>query len=181
MLYVAWKKTSWKICTFCPVSSNKKSGLLISCVFWILLIIDSLIRSFTDRSNQRLINGAGMPEFVADLIIIVSLPGLFRRNFTSYVVPAGTPSRGGDVMVYVTDTKLTKLAHSFLFCSCVCFCLYGPFNSISFHKFSRQLFVFSLCSSGLHSALMVLSTIYLFMKVSLSPDVIPCGLLGLKH
>ena len=38
--------------------------------------------------------------------------------------------------------KLTKLAHSFLFCSCVCFCLYGPFNSISLHKFSRQLFAF---------------------------------------
>ena len=77
--------------------------------------------------------------------------------------------------------KLTKLAHSFLFCSCVCFCLYGPFHSISFHKFSRTLFAFSLCSSGLISALLVLSTIHLFMKVSLSPDVILCGWLGLKH
>ena len=52
-------------------------------------------------------------------------------------------------------------AHSFLFCSCVYFCLYGPFNCISFHEFSRQLSVFSLCSSGLISALLVLSTIYL--------------------
>ena len=34
---------------------------------------------------------------------------------------------------------------------------------------------FSLCSSGLISALLVLSTIYLFMKVSLSPDIILCG------
>ena len=71
--------------------------------------------------------------------------------------------------------KPTKLAHSFLFCSCVCFCLYGPFNCISFHKFSWQLSAFSLCSSGLISALLVLSTIYLFMKVSLSPDIILCG------
>ena len=55
-----------------------------------------------------------------------------------------------------------SLAHSFLFCSCVYFCLYGPFNSISFHKFSRQLSVFSLCSSGLMSALLVLSTISLY-------------------
>ena len=38
--------------------------------------------------------------------------------------------------------KPTELAHSFFFCSYVCFCLYGPFNCISFHKFSRQLFRF---------------------------------------
>ena len=75
----------------------------------------------------------------------------------------------------------TELAHSFLFCSCVCFCLYGHFSCISFHKFSRQVSAFSLCSSGLPSALLVPSVIYLFMKVSLSPDVILCGWLGLKH
>ena len=76
--------------------------------------------------------------------------------------------------------KLTELAHS-LFCSCVWFCLYGPFNCISFHKFSRQLSDFSLCSSGLISALLALLIMYLFMKVSLSPDIILCGWLGLKH
>ena len=36
--------------------------------------------------------------------------------------------------------KPTELVHSFLFCSCVYFCLYGPFNCISLHKFSRLLF-----------------------------------------
>ena len=50
---------------------------------------------------------------------------------------------------------------------------------ISFQKFSRQLFAFSLCCSGLNSALLVLSTIYLFIKVTLSPDIILCGWLGL--
>ena len=35
--------------------------------------------------------------------------------------------------------KPTKLAHSFFFCSCVYFCLYDPFNCISFHKLFRQL------------------------------------------
>ena len=75
----------------------------------------------------------------------------------------------------------TKLAHSFLFCSCVCFCLYGPFNSISFHKYSRRLFAFSLCPSGLNSALLALSNIYLSLTVSLNPDIILCGWLGLKH
>ena len=77
--------------------------------------------------------------------------------------------------------KPTELAHFFLFCSCVCFYLYGPSNCISFHKFSRQLSAFSFCSPGLISALLVLSTIYLFVKVSLSPDIILCGWLGLKH
>ena len=50
-----------------------------------------------------------------------------------------------------------------LLCSCVYFCLYGPFNYISFHKFSA----FSLCSPSFISALFILSTIYLFIKVSL--------------
>ena len=73
--------------------------------------------------------------------------------------------------------KLTELAHSFLFRSFVCFCLHGPFNCISFHELSRQLSVFSLCSSGLISALLALSAIYLFVKVSFSPDIIPRGCL----
>ena len=64
--------------------------------------------------------------------------------------------------------KPAQLAHSFLFCSCDCFHLYGPFNRISFHKFSQQLSAFSPCSSGLISALLVLSSIYLFTKKSLS-------------
>ena len=65
--------------------------------------------------------------------------------------------------------KPTELAHSVLFCSWVCFCLDGPFNCISFHKFSRQLSAFSLCSSDLSYALLVLSTVCLVVKVSLSP------------
>ena len=77
--------------------------------------------------------------------------------------------------------KPAELTHSFLFCSCVYFCLYGPFSCISFHKFSRQLSAFSICSSGLIFASLVLSTIILFLKVSFSPDIILCGWLGLKH
>ena len=39
--------------------------------------------------------------------------------------------------------KATELAHSSLFCFCIYFCLYGPFNCIStFHRCSRQLSVF---------------------------------------
>ena len=72
------------------------------------------------------------------------------RELALIIVPMGSPSCGGDVTVYVWH-KPTELAHSFLFCSCVYFCLYGHFNFISFHEFSRQLSVFSLCPCGLSS------------------------------
>ena len=77
--------------------------------------------------------------------------------------------------------KPAELAHFFLFCFCVYFCLCGPFNCISFHKFFQQLSAFSFCSSSPKSALSALSTIYLFLKVSLSPDVIPSGWHCLEH
>ena len=88
-------------------------------------------------------------------------------------VPVNSPSCGGDVVV--------ELAHSFLFYSCVSFSLYGSFNCISFHRFSRQLSAFSVCSSSLNSVLLVLLPIYLLVKVSRSPDIILCGWLGVKH
>ena len=40
---------------------------------------------------------------------------------------------------------------------------------------------FSHCSSGLIADLLVLSTMYPFMKVSFSSDIIPSGCLGSKH
>ena len=75
-------------------------------------------------------------------------------SFSTCSVPADSPSRGGDVTVYVLDiNQPSSPTPFFLFCSCVCFCLYGPFNCISFHKFTQQLSVFSLYSSGPISAL----------------------------
>ena len=50
---------------------------------------------------------------------------------------------------FMSDINQTELAHSFLFCSCVCFCLFGPFNCISFQKFSQQLSIFSLSTTYL--------------------------------
>ena len=76
--------------------------------------------------------------------------------------------------------KPIELAHSFLSCSRVYFCLCGPFNCISFHEFSWQLSAFSLCSSALIYALMVLSTVYLYESL-LQFNIILCGWLGLKH
>ena len=91
---------------------------------------------------------------------------LFR--FPVLAVPAGSPSRGGDVKVYVFDINQPSLPTPFTLFLCL-FLSCGPFTCISVHKFSRQLSVFSLCSPGLISALLVLSAIYLFLKVSLNP------------
>ena len=82
---------------------------------------------------------------------------------------------------FLSDINQPSLPTPFLFCSCVCFCLYGPFDCISFHKFSRKLSVFWPCSSAFISALLVFGTISLFMKVSFNPDIIPSGWLGSKH
>ena len=93
-------------------------------------------------------------------------------------VPAGSPSRGGDVKVCVFDinqpslpTPITLFLRLFL--------SYGPFTCVSFHKFSRQLSVFALCSPSLISAFLVLSAIYIFLNVSLNgfgdPARLPCA------
>ena len=75
--------------------------------------------------------------------------------------PRGPPFTWGGCCGSCLRRKPTELAHSFLFCSCVYFCLCGPFHCISFQKLSRQLSTFSLYSSGLDFASSVLSTTYL--------------------
>ena len=148
------------------------------------------------------------------------LQGSFGDGLTLDIfVSTGSPSRGGDVAVYVSEINQPSLPTPF-FCSCVCFCLYSPFNCISFlnspdnsplshsilpvlfcligpfnyisplwkspsalifcpcvcfrlycpfncisfHKFSWQLSVFLLCSSGLITVLLVLSTYFSLWK-----------------
>ena len=74
-------------------------------------------------------------------------------------VPSGSPSRGGDVKVCVLDMNQPSLPTLFNLFLCLLLS-YGPFTCISFHKFFRQLSVFSLCSPSLISASLVLSTIF---------------------
>ena len=91
---------------------------------------------------------------------------------SSHTVPAGPPSRGGDVVVNVFDINHLSLLTPFdfvLLSISVSMALSTVFHSV---KFSRQLSAFSLCSSDLVSASLVLSIICLFMKVSLNLDTI---------
>ena len=95
-------------------------------------------------------------------------------------VPTGSPSRGGIVAGYIFDinqpslpTPLKKNKYCSVFVSASVFmALSTVFYSINS---SQKLSAFLLCSSGLISALLVLSTTYFFMKVSLSPDILLCG------
>ena len=70
-----------------------------------------------------------------------------------------------DSFINCQSHKPIELAHSFLLCSCVRFSLCDPFNCISFPKLFQQLSVFSLSSSGLTSALLVLSTVYYLISL----------------
>ena len=87
----------------------------------------------------------------------------------------GSPSRGGDVTVYVCDINQPSLPipfYSVLVSVSVFMALSTVFHSIN----SPYDSPFSHCSSGLISALLVLLTICLFNKVSFSPDIIASGL-----
>ena len=85
------------------------------------------------------------------------------------IVPTGPPSCRGDVTVYAYDINQPSLStalYSVLVSISVFMALSTAFYSIN----SPNNSVFSLCS-----VLLVLSTIYLFMKVSFSPDIAPNG------
>ena len=84
-------------------------------------------------------------------------------------------------VVYVKDIKQPSLPspfYSVLVSISVFIALSTVFHSINSPDNPP---LFSLCSSCLNSALLVLSTIYLFLKVSHSPDLILCGWLSIKH
>ena len=68
--------------------------------------------------------------------------------------------------LHVVGTSLPTPFYSVL----VSISVFMALSTVLFHKFSRQLSAFSLCSSCLNSVLLVLSAVYLLMKVFLSPS-----------
>ena len=110
-------------------------------------------------------------SFKADLL--ASYPRPLRSPQLFFT--AGPPSRGGDVAVYVFDINHPSLPTPFYFVLVSIFifmALSTVFHSInSLDNSPRSQSVLQ----GFISALLVLSTMYLFMKVSFSPDVILRG------
>ena len=86
----------------------------------------------------------------------------------------GPPSRGGDVTVDVPDISQPRLPtpfYSVLVSVSVFMTLSTVFHSTKLPTTLRFLTLFFWS----YSALLVLSTTYLFMEVSLRPDLILCG------
>ena len=103
----------------------------------------------------------------------------------SYItwVPKGSPSRGGDVAVYVFDIKTNRawpLPFSFILFLCLFLSLW-PFQLYFIPKILPTTLRFLTLFFQLISALLILSGIYIFMKVSLSLDIFLCGWLGFKY
>ena len=89
--------------------------------------------------------------------------------------PAGSPSRSGDDAVYVFDINQPSLPtpfYSILVSVSVFMSLSSLFHSI--HSADNSPLSHSFSPSAF-SAILVLSTMFLCMKVSLSPDIILCG------
>ena len=92
------------------------------------------------------------------------------------LVFAGSPSRGGDVTVYVVDINKPSLPAPFFYSVLVSVSVFRALLTVFYSINSPDNSPISHSrSSDLNSALLVLSTICLFIKVFLSPDVIHSG------
>ena len=89
----------------------------------------------------------------------------------SLTVFSACPSRGEDVAIYVFNINQLSLPTPFS-SVLVSVSVFMALSAVFHSKNSPDNSPFSHCSSGLISALLVLSTIYLFMRVSFSPDTI---------
>ena len=86
-------------------------------------------------------------------------------------VPAGSPSRDGDVTVYALDINQPSLLTVFsLYSVLISVSVFMDFSTVFYStKFYRQLSVFSPCSSGFILPDWSFQLYIFFMKVSLSP------------
>ena len=114
-------------------------------------------------------------------IIIIIYYYICLQNFTHIPgVPSGSPARGGDVTVCVKDINQPSLPTPFILFLYL-FLLLWPFLLYFIPYILPTTLRFLTLFFWSYSASLVHSTIYFFMKVSLSPDIILCGCLGLKH
>ena len=148
------------LCSPLPSGTCQTPGLYIPDVVFPPLFLSA---SPSSPFHCALQDGFGKTWWTGDISMPLQFASLCDgQEVFLWSVSTGSPPLHGGICSLCFWRKPTGLAHSSLFCSCVCFCLYDPFNCISFHKFSQQLSAFLLCSSGLISALLALSTISLY-------------------
>ena len=98
----------------------------------------------------------------------------------THIYYTSSPSRSGDVVIHIFYINQPSLLTPFLFCSCICFCLYEPFHCISLPIDSPNNSLLS------HSVLLVSSLpywsfqLYILYQSLLQPWYNPLWLTGLK-
>ena len=150
-------------------ASVRGRDALVTFIWSLTKNISSQTRSFWDAWAKKLCTGRS-----------VQLAELAWFTYYPYSCPSGLTFSWWECYGFCLRQKPVELAHSFysVLVSISVFMALSPvFHSIT----SPENSPLPHCSSGLISALLVLSTIYIFMKVSLSPNIIFCGWLGLKH
>ena len=129
-----------------------------------------LLRRTYSRHVQRFLSVFAFSFFVA----------LFLAPVRDYLVTLsfGLPeTRDNGFWAYSLVASLLTRSSPTILCSCVFVALSTVFHSTN--SPNNSPFSHSVLRS--YSALLVLSTTYLFMKDSLSRDITLCGWLGLKH
>ena len=175
-----WREVSrsWERVNTLLSSENKHTAMAL---------LMSMYRVFPTKNNNNkphnytAFNTTTRKALACHIHVLFAMWLLWNDNHSHQRIPTRSPSSsspGGDVMVHVPDINQPSLPTPFtLFLRL--FLSYCPFTCISFHEFSWQLSVFSLCSPSHISASLVLSTIYIFLKVSLNgfgdPARLPCA------
>ena len=150
---------------FPQINTNKLSQ---SNIYRRSLIIYYIIKNKQNTREQikRLAKISNWLNNKEKLTIITSFSNFLGQNLLlTLIVPEGSPSRGGEAKVYVFDINQPSLPTPF----------YSVLVSVSVFLTLSTVFHSINSLSGLISALLVLSTICLFMKVSLSLDIPHCG------
>ena len=124
-------------------------------------------------SNVQLFNCSNVQLFKCSNVQLFKCSNLPNTTFTLSCL-TGSPSRGGNVAVYAFDINQMSLPtpfYSALVSASVFVALSTAFHSIN----SPDNSPLSHSVLPVFSALLVLPTIYLLVKVLLSPDMILCG------
>ena len=149
---------------FNPLCFENSSSHLCFRVFWGTVFL--FLHSFPSYFHLSLGSFFSHPHFLLLLLLLL--------------VHAGFPSRRGDVVAYVkviNQPSLPTQSYSVIVSISVFMALSTVFHSNN----SPDDSPISHSVLPVISALLVLSALCIFMKVSFSLDIILCGWLGLKH
>ena len=154
-----WPISLWSI-TYQPQSERYSNNIITKTMRHLRMMIKLQVGISVHASHDQLSIKRNQCMTIVEL---------FSLYMSVYFVSTDSPSRGGDVAVYVWH-KPTELAHSFLCCFCVCFFVFVALSTV-FHSIN-----FPENSPFSHSVLPVLSLPYwsfqLYISLWKSPSAV---------